>query len=183
MDDTTRAHWNNLRSGDGDLRYTALMALLATTEEPVGWAYEVWDELLAGLRHKDNHQRSIAAQLLCNLAKSDPQQRMLKDFDALFAATRDERFVTARHSLQAIWEVALAGRRYQQLVVERLADRFRESAAEKNGTLIRHDIIDGLRKLYDAVHDEQVREAALALIAAEEDDKYRKKYAAIWRAK
>jgi hypothetical protein len=183
MDSTTQAHWNNLRSDDGDLRYGAFMALLAITDQPVDWAYQVWDELRANLHHKDNHQRAIAAQLLCNLAKSDPEQRMLKDFGALFAVTRDERFVTARHSLQAIWKVALAGQQHQQLVVDQLASRFRECVTEKNATLIRYDIIEDLRKLYDVVQDEQVRETALALIATEEDSKYRKKYAGVWRVK
>jgi HEAT repeat protein len=183
MDDTTRTHWNNLRSDDGDVRYAAFMALLAITDQPVDWAYEVWKELLANLRHKDNHQRAIAAQLLSNLAKSDPEQRMLKDFDALFAVTRDERFVTARHSLQAIWKVALAGKQHQQMVVERLASRFRECVTEKNATLIRYDISDDLRKLYDVVQDETVRETALALIATEADSKYRKKYAGVWKVK
>jgi len=181
MDSTTRTHWNNLQSTDGDVRYAAFMALLTATDQPVGWAYKIWDELLANLRHANNHQRAIAAQLLCNLARSDPEQRMLQDFDALFAVTRDERFVTARHSLQAIWKVALAGQQHQQMVVDRLASRFRECATEKNGTLIRYDIIEDLRKLYDTVQDETVRETALALIATEEDSKYRKKYAGLWR--
>jgi hypothetical protein len=149
MDDTTRTHWNNLRSDDGDVRYAAFMALLAITDQPVDWAYEVWNELLANLRHKDNHQRAIAAQLLSNLAKSDPEQRMLKDFDALFAVTRDERFVSARHSLQAIWKVALTSKQHQQMVVERLASRFRECVTERNATLIRYDISEDLCKLYD----------------------------------
>ncbi len=35
---TTRIHWNNLRSDDGDVRYTAFMALLAITDSPVGRA-------------------------------------------------------------------------------------------------------------------------------------------------
>jgi hypothetical protein len=181
VDSTIQIHWNNLRSDDGDARYAALMALLDTTEEPVDWAYEVWDELLANLRHKDNHQRAIAAQLLCNLAKSDPEQRMRKDFDALFALTRDERFVTARHTLQAIWKVGTAGEQQRQMVVARLAARYHDCATEKNTTLIRYDIIEDLRKLYDTVQDETIREMALALIASEEDSKYRKKYASLWR--
>jgi hypothetical protein len=182
MDPLTQANWDNLRSNDGTLRFAALTALLTLTDQRVDWAYAVWDELVATLRHPDNHQRAIAAQLLCNLAKSDPEQRMLKDFDALMAVTRDARFVTARHSLQAIWKVGLAGTPQQQLVIERLAGRFRDCAAEKNCTLIRYDIIQGLRKLYDAVQDEQIREQALALIATEEDGKYRKKYASLWKA-
>ena len=66
----------------------AFFYLLEVTDQPVDWAYEVWEELVANLRHKDNHVRAIAAQLLCNLAKSDPEQRMLRDFDS--AASGDK---------------------------------------------------------------------------------------------
>lgn len=183
MDDTTRRQWDALRSQDGELRYAALNALLATTEQPVVWAYDVWDELLAGRRDPDNHQRAIAAQLLCNLAKSDPERRICRDFDLLLVVTRDERFVTARHSLQALWKVGAVSPEHRQLVVERLAERFHAAAGEKNGTLIRYDIVEGLRKLYNQVGDETVREAALALIATEADPTYQKKYASVWRVK
>lgn len=52
---------------------------------------------------------------------------------------------------------------------------------EKNCTLIRFDIIQGLRKLYDEENDEAVKQKALNLIETEEDLKYHKKYAAVWR--
>src|SRR4051812_12958310 len=181
MDEITQANWDKLRSQDGNQRLEALNSLLTTTDQHVDWAYAVWDDLVASLCHADNHQRAIAAQLLANLAKSDPERRILNDFDALFAVTKDERFVTARHSLQAIWKVGVAGKQQQQLVVERLTGRFRDCVTEKNCTLIRYDIIQGLRKLYDLVQDETVREMALALIATEADSKYRKKYASLWR--
>jgi hypothetical protein len=106
---------------------------------------------------------------------------MLKDFDALLAVTRDERFVTARHTLQAIWKIGATGNKQQKMVVDRLAGRFNDCVAEKNSTLIRYDIIQGLRNLYDAVKDEKVREVALELIESEEDLKYRKKYAGVWK--
>jgi len=51
----------------------------------------------------DNHQRAIAAQVLSNLAKSDPKSRMLEDLDALFVVRKDERSVTAWHSPQSLW--------------------------------------------------------------------------------
>ena len=183
MDDMTHTHWNNLRADDGAVRYAAFMALLAMTDQPVDWAYEVWDELLVHLRHANHHQRAIAAQLLCNLARSDPAQRMLQDFDGLLAVTRDKQFVTARHSLQAIWKVGLAGPRQHRMVVEALAARYRDCVTEKNATLIRYDIIEDLRKLYEGTEDEQVRETALALIAMEADSKYRSKYARVWQVK
>jgi hypothetical protein len=181
MDKTTRMHLDNLRSQDGNRRYEALMFLLKATDRTVDWAYEVWDQFVEDLRHRDNHVRAIAAQLLCGLAKSDPQTRMLKDFDALMVVTRDERFVTARHCLQSLWKVGTSGKRQQKMVVDRLAGRFADCAAEKNCTLIRYDIVQGLRNLYDEVKDEKIRTKALELIETEQDAKYRKKYAGVWK--
>ena len=181
MDSITRTNLDNLRSQDGDVRFEALNYVLKVTDKQVDWAYDVWNGLLENLHHENAHQRAIAAQVLCNLSKSDTEHRMMRDFDALLAVTKDEKFVTARHCLQSIWKVAAAGKKQQQMVVDRLAGRFRDCGAEKNCTLIRYDIIQGLRKLYDEVKDEEVREKAMELIATEEDSKYRKKYAALWR--
>lgn len=181
MDSKLRKHLDNLRSEERELQNQAFFYILKVTEKPVEWAYEVWDELVAGLRHKDNHVRAISAQVLCNLAKSDPENRMQKDFPALMAVTKDERFVTARHCLQSIWRVGASGKEIQETVVEAFAERFRNCAAEKNCTLIRYDIIQGLRNLYDAVKDEKIKQKALELIETEEDLKYRKKYASVWK--
>jgi hypothetical protein len=95
--------------------------------------------------------------------------------------TKDERFVTARHCLQSIWRVGASSKKMQKTVVDALADRFKHCAAEKNCTLIRYDIIQGLRNLHEVVKDEKIRETALELIETEEDAKYRKKYASAWR--
>lgn len=59
MDKATRAHLDNIRAGDGAVQNSAYTALMKITEAPVGWAYEAWDELLEGLKHKDNHVRAI----------------------------------------------------------------------------------------------------------------------------
>lgn len=181
MDSKIRKYLDNLRSEERELQNQAFFYILEATEKPVDWAYEVWDELVEGLRHKDNHVRAISAQCLCNLAKSDPQNRMQKDFPALMAVTRDERFVTARHCLQSIWKVGASGEEMRNVVVEAFADRFRDCASEKNCTLIRYDIIQGLRNLYEEVKDEKIKEKALELIETEGDLKYRKKYASVWK--
>src|SRR5258708_18946614 len=112
------------------------------TKEPVNWAYEIWDELLATLKEGDNRQRAIASQVLCNLAKSDPENRMLQDLKALLFVTRDERFVTARHCMQSLWKVGIAGESQRKALIEELIHRFHECAAEKNCTLIRYDILE-----------------------------------------
>ena len=182
MEPIVRTQYDTLYAQDGNLRSEAFHVLLKLTDQPVDWAYEVWDDLAARLHHKDGHQRAIAAQILCNLAKSDPETRMVNDFAALLAVTKDDKFVTARHCLQAIWKVGAAGMQQRQLVMDGLAGRFGECLAEKNCTLIRYDIIQGLKQLYESVQDEQVKMKALELIATEQDQKYRKKYASAWKA-
>ena len=181
MDKTIRSHINNIRSSDGNAQNNAYNYILEKTDQPVDWAYEVWDDLLEGLHHKDNHTRAISAQVLSNLAKSDPKNRILKDFDKLLEVTKDERFVTARHCLQSLWKVGIAGKKQQKVYMNGLERRFKECIDEKNCTLIRYDILQSMRKVYDSVQDERIREKALELIESEEDVKYRKKYATVWR--
>lgn len=181
MDDTLRTHLKNLWSTDRQEQYEAFMAVLAASDQPVDWAYQAWDELLANLRHKDNHNRAIAAQILANLAKSDPQMRMLDDFEALLVVTLDERFVTARHCLQSLWKVGAAGKAQQTIFLAGMERRYRECVTEKNTTLTRYDILQGLRNLYQQVGDESIKTKALAWIELENDSKYRKKFARLWR--
>jgi hypothetical protein len=183
MNKTIQTNLDNLWSEDRELQNKAFSYIVEVTAKPVDWAYEVWDQMVENLSHKDNHNRAIAAQVLCNLAQSDPKNRMLKDFNALLAVTKDERFVTARHCMQALWKVGATGKKQQKLLVDGLEGRFKECLTEKNCTLIRYDIIQSLRRLYDAVKDEEVRAKALELIETEEDSKYRKKYASLWRGK
>lgn len=181
MDSVTQQMLADLRSDERAVQNAAYYAVMEQTSEPVDWAYEVWDDLLTMLRHTDNHQRAIGAQVLSNLAKSDPEYRMGRDFAALLAVTKDKRFVTARHALQSLWHVGVVGEPQRRLVVEGLSGRFDECSAEKNCTLIRYDIIGALRKLYDAAPDEMLRARALSLIETEENLKYRKKYAGLWK--
>ena len=72
MDALTRGHWQNIPSSDREIQGAAYSYLLEATARPVAWAYDVWDDLVGALTHKEGRTRSIAAQLLCNLAKGEP---------------------------------------------------------------------------------------------------------------
>lgn len=181
MDIDIRDLFEDLQSKDRNSQYEAYTKILAETKEEVEWAYDVWEQLKEDLDHVDPHRRSRSAQFLAYLAISDPEERILTDFPKLWAVTKDEKFVTARHSLQAIWRVGLAGHEQKELVVSQLVDRFHNCIKEKNYTLIRYDIIQGLRYLYDNVNDTQIKQRALDLIETEEESKYRKKYTKLWK--
>lgn len=181
MDKIIRSKMDDIFHGDGETQFRAYDYLMKESEKPVSWAYDVWDELIEGLTHKDNHVRAICGQLLGNLGKSDQKGRMQKDFDKLLAVTKDERFVTARHTLQNIWKVGLGGKNAQILVVKGLEKRYKECISEKNGSLIRYDILVALRNLYNATTSSEIKEKALELIEIEKDAKNRKKYAGVWK--
>jgi len=181
MDSVIRTNIDHIRSEDGQVQNKAYLFLMKETEKPVDWAYEAWDEIVEGLTHKDNHVRAITSQILAHLARSDPKGRMFKDFDKLLAVTKDERFVTARHCMQALWNVGMVNKKYQALYMDGLSRRFAECITEKNGKLIRYDILVSMRNVYNQVKDEAIRKKALALIASETDEKNRKKCATVWK--
>ncbi|WP_404455204.1 hypothetical protein [Oceanobacillus kapialis] len=180
MDSQMELAFEKSKSGDKEERYEAYQTILEATDQKVDWAYEVWDQLLEDLSHKDNHQRSRAAQYLSNLAISDTEMRMMEDFPMLWEVTKDEKFVTARHTLQPIWKVGIAGEPQKEMVMEFMVERFKRTD-EKNYTLIRNDILQNMRNLYDYDDDETIKETALDLIGMVEDEKYVKKYRGIWK--
>ena len=136
----------------------------------VDWADSVWNDFVALLTHENNHVRSIAGQMVANLAQSMKPGAVSKDLDKLEAVTHDEKFVTARHVLQSIWKVGLGDSKLRKDLIERLAGRFKNCSDEKNSTLIRYDILVGLRSLFDATSDMAAKETALSLIPLEKDE-------------
>lgn len=174
MDSKMKREFEKSKSQDKEECYESYLNILEATEHQVDWAYEVWDQLIEDLSDSDNHQRSRAAQYLANLAKSDPEQRMINDFPKVWEVTYDKKFVTARHSLQSIWKVGLAGEEQAEMFMTHMVDRFKNGTDEKNYTLIRFDIIQNMKNLYDHLEDEKIKETAMELIETVEDKKYKK---------
>jgi hypothetical protein len=182
MGEREQALLEEIASTDREQQGTAYRELLELTSKRVDWAYQAWDQLFAALRSRDNRLRSIAAQLISNLAaRSDPEVRILKELPDLLAVTHDEKFVTARHALQSLWIIGLAGDAQRSVIVKSFATRFDEAGSEKNGRLVRYDIIEALGKLFNKTRDEAIKRRSLQLIATEANEKHGKKYSAVWR--
>ena len=122
-----------------------------------------------------------AAPVYHRRLRSRQRNQMLHDFPTLWDVTKDSKFVTARHALQSIWKVGLAGPEQREIVLNYFYNRFKNGINEKHYTLIRYDMIVGLRKLYDAVKVEHIKEISMELIQFEEDSKYQKKYMSAWK--
>jgi len=182
MDEFTQNLYTNLGSTDDQVRLDAVNQLLSQTEKQVSWAYDVWDDLLARLDHPNSYQRTIAIMMLCSLAKSDPERKMDQSIGKLLAHTKDEKFVTSRKCIQNIWKVALASPGLREQIVEHLDARFRECVTEKHPNLLRADIIQSIRNIYDHQSDAGLLELGRSLIELEKEAKHRKKYEAILSA-
>jgi hypothetical protein len=183
MNKTIQQHIEHLASTDDKLRMDAMQSLMNATESKVDWVYEAWDILIEKLDDENSHQRSIGVMLLCNLAKSDSQDRLKHVLDQLLSHTKDEKFITSRQCIQHIWKAAVSTKSNREKVLKHLEMRFMECAAEKHSNLLRQDIIQSMVALSKHEKDEALLSKAQALIAKESDAKYRKQYGALLKSK
>ena len=182
MDKKKKSLVEDLASTNDEVRMNALQTLLKVTESKVGWVYEVWDLLLGKLDHENSYQRSIGVMLLCNLAKSDSENRLATSLDRLLACTKDEKFITSRQTIQNIWKAATT-KPNRDKVIKHLEKRFTECENEKHFNLLRHDVIRSLMSLHQEIKDTSLISKVQALIAKEKDPKYRKQYEGNLRVK
>lgn len=174
------SHIENILSKRQGARYDSYISLLDETNKKVTWAYRYWDKLEELLTEGDDHQRSIAAQLLANLTKSDPEGRMSKTLLKLIEETKDERFVSAHHTLQCLWKVGIENEELESILLDGLIDRYVECENEKNFTLIRYDIHLVLRKVYDVSDSHEIITTAKEFIFEEEDPQFKRKLEKVW---
>lgn len=179
MDKPVKESIENLGSIDDKIRLNALQTILGITENKVDWIYEVWDGLVNKLDDENSYQRSIAIMVLCNLAKSDSENRLAVSLQRILGHTRDEKFITSRQCLQNIWKVAATSSQTREIVLDHLEKQFEGCAEEKHYNLLRQDIIQSVRLLYDIEKDDEILVRAKEMVKKEQEDKYRKKYEAI----
>ncbi|HEX2946606.1 MAG TPA: hypothetical protein VHT96_11700 [Clostridia bacterium] len=93
-----------LSEKDDKLRYAALL-LLKSRSARCGDVYPFWDVFRGKLKSDNSYQRSIGMMLIAENARWDIENRldgMLEDYFALF---RDEKPITIRQSIQALYSI------------------------------------------------------------------------------
>ena len=183
MNKNIKKRIEDLGSTDDKTRLDALQTMLKMTEAKVDWIYDIWDHLLDKLDHENSYQRSIGILLLCNLAKSDTEDRLRAALDRLLIHTRDEKFITSRQCIQNIWKAAATNKANREKVLKHLEKRFVECADEKHYNLLRQDIIQSMVSLKNFEVEDGLLPRVQTLITKELDIKNRKKYEALLRAK
>ena len=101
--------------------------------------------------------------------------------DKLLRLTEEENLVVSRQTLQSIWKAAAKDKEIQKRVVDHLVGLYDRSSRIKHGNLVRQDIVQSLRNLYDTNGETAIREKAYRLIEKEQNPIYRKKFASYWK--
>ncbi|WDV46324.1 hypothetical protein PV797_01185 [Clostridiaceae bacterium M8S5] len=136
---------DELGSKDNKIRKNALDTLLGITNEKVKWIYEVWDIFVEKLDSSNSYQRSIGIFMLSNLVKSDYENRFFDVINKYLELMEDERFITARQTIQSSWKVAIAKKTLRNKIANYLLKMFLDNKhLSSHANLIRKDITQSL---------------------------------------
>jgi hypothetical protein len=176
MDKQIKEFFKNLESRDNKLRLNSMNIILNKTEKQVEWIYDVWDELIKKLDNDNSYQRSIGIMILCNLAKSDVENKFNNAIDKILVHTEDDKFITTRQCIQNCWKVALVNNALKEKIIKHLEVLYINCINKKHYNLLRQDIIKSLFELYKNTKEETIYNNITNLINEEKDDKHKKKY-------
>lgn len=166
----------DLSSKDDVIRKSALDRLMALTETSVNWIYDHLEPLCGKFESDNSYQRSIGAMLIANLAKSDTQGRLERVVSRFVDQMNDEKFITARITLQHAWRFGTANAIYAKVISEGLNTSLTTNPhLATHGNLIRLDAVTSLREILrvypDAVNIEAVHAAITESCDAKEATK------------
>ena len=134
-----------LSTKDDVVRKSALDKLMALSERRVDWIYDHLDTLCAKLEFENSFQRNIGAMLIANLAKSDIQGKLESVISCFIARMDDEKFITARITLQAAWRFGIVNESYAKHIAVGLVDSLIHNRhLSTHGNLIRLDAVTSL---------------------------------------
>lgn len=176
MEEKLKKLFDQLASKNNTLRKEALDILLKKTEEKVDWFDDAFGVLIGKLDEDNSFQRSIGVMLLANLAKSDTTRVLAGYIDNIVGHTRDEKFITARQTIQNLWKFAVVNEEYKTTIVKHLTEQFADCIYGKHYNLIRLDIAQAMYDIYKVDGDDRLVEHIRELVEIEDDPKHKKKY-------
>lgn len=167
--------FENLASNDDKLRYAAFKEILELTEKKVKWIYDKFYLLTEKLSSENSYQRSIGFMVLANLCKSDDENRIQPLLPVLLKQLNDEKFITSRQSIQAVWKFALNNEAMKSFVLKSLGNEFYDNRhLSTHGNLIKQDIIGSIKLIADNANDVKILSLISDLITEENDPKLQK---------
>lgn len=128
-----------LNEKDDKLRYNAFLLLQAHSKE-ANTVYQYWDKLAGKLDSDNSYQRSLGIMLLAENVRWDTEGKFAGVISKYFVCCNDEKFITARQTIQALAEVVKATCKYNKAIAEGLAGLDFSKYKENQQSLLKRDV-------------------------------------------
>jgi hypothetical protein len=137
---------DELSEKDDKLRYNAFLLLQAhSTLAPLVYAY--WDVLAQKLESDNSYQRSLGVMLLAENIRWDREGKFGASLSEFLACCSDEKFITARQTLQALTKIVGTTKAYNKTIANHISSLDISKYKENQQSLLKKDIAALQKKL------------------------------------
>jgi hypothetical protein len=133
-----------LSEKDDKLRYNALL-LLQSVSRQFPFVYEYWGELAKKLESDNSYQRSLGVMLLAENVRWDKEDRFSKTIEAYLGCCNDEKFITARQTIQGLEGILRATEKYEAQIKQYLTSVSFVQYKENQQKLLAKDVSNILK--------------------------------------
>jgi len=128
-----------LKEKDDKLRYNAFLLLQAHSKN-ASTVYTYWDKLGEKIGSDNSYQRSLGVMLLAENVRWDTEGKFACIIEKLLACCTDEKFITARQTIQALSVISEATDKYNATFAKCLAKLDFSKYKENQQSLLKRDI-------------------------------------------
>jgi hypothetical protein len=128
-----------LNEKDDKLRYNAFL-LLQSVSRIFPSVYEYWDELEKKLDSDNSYQRSLGVMLIAENVRWDKEGKFKKSLTKYMRCCNDEKFITARQSIQGLAVILGATDKFNAEIKQGLANLELSQYKENQQKLLKKDI-------------------------------------------
>jgi hypothetical protein len=137
-----------LSETEDKLRYNAFLLLQAhSQEQPFVYAY--WDVLENKLESENSYQRSIGLMLIAENVRWDKEGKFAKVLSKYMACCNDEKFITARQTIQGLETIVKATDKYNDAIKQALTNLQFSQYKENQQKLLKKDAANVLKAIAD----------------------------------
>lgn len=130
---------DTLKEKDDKLRYNAFLLLQAHSKTSSA-AYAYWDNLAEKLDSDNSYQRSLGVMLLAENVHWDTEDKFGGVLEKFLACCTDEKFITARQTIQALAVIIKATDKYNVTISKGLAGLDFSKYKENQQSLLKRDV-------------------------------------------
>jgi hypothetical protein len=135
-----------LNEKDDTIRYNAFLLLQSNSRESP-FVYEYWSDLEKKLENSNSYQRSLGVMLIAENVKWDKDGKFSKTISKYLSCCNDEKFITARQTIQGLEAIVKATDRFNDEIKQSLAHLRLSQYKENQQKLITKDITNILKRI------------------------------------